>query len=325
MTQLPPIVRPFQPEHDLQSLIELRRRLGTEISLEEQQAELAWPNQEPTQDRWVADAQDQTGQLVGQAFGFHTIPERYLAWVEVLPAKRRQGIGSALLRNVVTRARQLGTEHILINANEREPSAPAFLTHHGFRAVSHIWMMSAPADLVVGEPLWPPGYTVRSFADINDFRILRDAYYGCCADLVGNGANSRQHRQENLATAEHWAAWVVKENSYGEGIFIASAPDGEIAGICRGFLGATEGAAPNTAKPTGYVDALGVAPNHRQVALWRALTLTVMGWLRAQGQGALTLEAFGVDESVMHIYRSLGFVLDRHLVAWQRDLLLENT
>ncbi|MCB0187332.1 MAG: GNAT family N-acetyltransferase, partial [Caldilineaceae bacterium] len=144
---------PFQPEQDLQPLIELRRQLGADISLEEQQAELAWPNQDPTQDRWVVAAQDQTGQLVGQAFGFHTIPERYLAWIEVLPANRRQGIGSELLRNVITRARQLGTKHILINADERKESAPGFLTHHGFRAVSHIWIMSASADLAIGEPV----------------------------------------------------------------------------------------------------------------------------------------------------------------------------
>ncbi|MCB0124220.1 MAG: GNAT family N-acetyltransferase [Caldilineaceae bacterium] len=313
---------PFQPEQDLQPLIELRRQLGADISLEEQQAELAWPNQDPTQDHWVVAAQDQTGQLVGQAFGFHTIPERYLAWIEVLPANRRQGIGSELLRNVITRARQLGTKHILINADERKESAPGFLTHHGFRAVSHIWMMSAPVGMAIAEPLWPYGYTVHSFADIRDYRILHDAYYGCCADLIGNGANSRRHRQENQATADHWAHWIVEENDYGEGIFIAFAPNGEIAGICRGFLGTTEDAAT---KPTGYVDALGVAPSHRQAALWRALALTVMGWLRAQGQGALTLEAFGVDESVMHLYRSLGFALDTHLIAWQRDLLLENT
>jgi GNAT superfamily N-acetyltransferase len=310
-------VRTFRADTDVPALVRLRQQLGQNVTEAAQLDELSAPNQIPDQDRWVAVALDQPDQFLGHGFGFHTIPERYLAWLEVQPDWRRKGIGRALLSSINARAHQVGAEHILINPDSRNEAAHALLRQHGFQAVSHVWFMSAPATLSVAEPVWPPGYTVRSFADVQDYQVLQEAYFRSCADLWGNGANSKQHASTKQPTHADWSDWLPDNDPTGAGIFFAFAPDGRVAGLCRGFLGPS---APEGQQSTGLVDALGVVPEHRPTQLQRPLALTVIRWLRAQGQGALSLESFGGDEKTMQLYRDIGFAVDTHLLAFQLDL-----
>lgn len=308
-------LRTFRTDTDVPALVRLRQQLGQDITEAAQIDELSAPNQVPDQDRWVAVKRDQPDRFLGHAFGFHPIPERYLAWLEVHPDWRHKGIGRALLTSINERAHQVNAEHILINPESRNEAAHSLLRQYGFQAVSHVWFMNAPATLLVTEPVWPPGYTVRSFADVQDYRVLHEAYFHSCADLCGHGANSKQHAGTKQPTHADWADWLPDNDPTGAGIFFAFAPDGRVAGLCRGFLDA-----PGEQQPTGLVDALGVMPEHRPHQLQRPLTLTVMQWLRARGQGDLKLESFGADEKTMQLYRDIGFTLDTHLIAFQLDI-----
>jgi GNAT superfamily N-acetyltransferase len=116
------------------------------VTLAQQQAKLLEPNQEPATDHWVAEETGDSWTLLGQSFGYHTIPERYLAWLEVHPDWRRRGIGSELLKRVMERAKALGADHILINvdAGEQHSAAHTFLQHHGFAAQSDVWLLQIP-------------------------------------------------------------------------------------------------------------------------------------------------------------------------------------
>lgn len=310
------VVRNFKVATDVLPLIQLRRQLGETIDEETLRAEFVWQNQDPEQDRWVVEATDNPGVLLGHGFGFHTIPERYLFWLIVHPDWRRQGFGHALLAQVIQRAHELGAEHLSVNPDVEEMAAHEFLRRNGFRAVSNCWFMEAPADIPVPGPVWPKGYTVRSYAQIKNPALLQEVSFRSYHDQWGHGENRKSAAE---VTPKAWAAdWLSPADPNGEGIFLAFAPNGDVAGIGRGQLNLKEG---QRDQPTGLVDAPGVVPEHRVHALQRPLVLTVMDWLRTRGQGKLELYSFGDNEKTVNLYRELGFVLTKQLIAYQFDLL----
>ena len=103
-----------------------------------------------------------------------------------------------------------------------------------------------------------------------------------------------------------------------EGIFIAFAPDGSVAGVCVARLGAK--VAGHDEERAKTVDSPGVVPEHHHLGLQRPLTLTAMHWLRGYGSGPLDLESYGDQEDAIEIYREVGFVLQEHYVEYCRYL-----
>ncbi len=98
--------------------------------------------------------------------------------------------------------------------------------------------------------------------------------------------------------------------------FLAFDEDDNVAGICRGFVGEPKA----SERPTGFIDAPGVVPTYRHLALQRPLTLTVMQWLRAQGQGPLELESLGDSGATVALYQEIGFKMKQHLIAYHMDI-----
>lgn len=313
-------IRNVTVSKDLAPLVNLRNLCAgagaQPITLAQQQEELRAPNQHPATDRWVAEETGDSWTLLGQSFGYHTIPERYLAWVEVHPDWRRRGVGSELLKRVIARAKAVGADHILINAeqDEQNRAADAFLQHHGFWAKSDVWFMRAPADLVVATPQWPTGYHVRTFAEVQDLAILWQVCYGSYGDQWGHGENSRINRAKPPESTV--SAWLSDYAPQGANIFLVFDQQANVAGICRGFVGEQK----HGAMPTGLIDAPGIVPAYRHLGLQRPLTQTVMQWLRTQGQGPLELHSFGDSAATVALYRDLGFTLERHLLAYHLDI-----
>ncbi|MFN8493317.1 MAG: GNAT family N-acetyltransferase [Caldilineaceae bacterium] len=319
------IIRPFRVSTDVPLFAQLRTSLiaatgegDRNVSEQAMLEELKAPNQDPEKDRWIAATATVPDSFVGFGLGYHTLPERYLAWVEVHPAWRRKGLGSAFLAHIVRRAREVNAEHILINANANDAVAQAFLTSNGFQVKSHAWFMSTSVDLPLPAPMWPAGYTVRTFAEVQDYQILKTAYFDSCRDLWGNGANSQQSERRIQPLASDWKDWFTKTDPNGAGIFFVFAPDSHIAGLCRGIDAVEAGQGDDG---PGLVDALGIVPEHRPNQLHRPLTLAVMHWLRERGHRMFTLEAYGTDEKTIDIYCQLGFKLDRHDYAYHLTLV----
>ncbi|MEZ4869603.1 MAG: GNAT family N-acetyltransferase [Caldilineaceae bacterium] len=313
-------IRNVNTQRDLVPLVNLRNLCAgsnaTPITLEEQRTKFSEPNQQPATDHWVAHTIDEPWTLLGQSFGYHTIPERYLAWLEVHPAWRRRGLGGELLRRVIARAKAVGADHILINVDQDEQNgaAHAFLQHHGFGAKSDAWMLRASADVGVTPPQWPAGYHIRSFAEVQDLAVLWQACYQSYGDQWGHGENSAINRAKPPQTTV--SAWLNGHTPPGENLFLLFDEQGKVAGICRGFVGEEN----HNGLPTGVIDAPGVVPPYRHLGLQRPLTQMVMQWLRAQGQGALELHSFGDSAATVALYRDLGFTLAQHFIAYHLDI-----
>jgi ribosomal protein S18 acetylase RimI-like enzyme len=318
LQSLPFVVRNFRAGTDFLLLLELRRDLeGEDLSEAALQADLVASNQKPEQDLWVAESSDGTA-LLGYSIGYHTVPERYLVWGGVRPSWRRQGIGNALLERSIERARKLDAEHILINIESQNEGSSLFLQQQGFQPKSHIWSLTVQADTPAAQPELPSGYRIQSFAEVRDYQVLYDAYYGCCYDLWGHGANSKKRAAVVQPIAKDWTQWFSNSDPKGEGIFFIFSPNGKVVGLCRGRLASPEERSGGVA--TGHIDALGVAPEYRPLLLELPLTFAVMRWLRERGHGPLDLEVYGIDENRLKLYQELGFVIEWHLIAYNFDL-----
>ena len=70
--------------------------------------------------------------LIGYVCMTHIIDEAEISNVAVDPAYRRQGIGAALVSEMLERAKKMGMESVLLEVRESNTSAKALYEMHGF-------------------------------------------------------------------------------------------------------------------------------------------------------------------------------------------------
>ncbi len=306
-------IRSFDPAADVPRLLRLFNTLealdgdpnpSTEAHIRSQ---LAWHGHDPARDRWVAEHDPAT--LIGHAWIFQQSATRAALKVAVHPQWQRQGIGSALLAHALARGHDLRVLTVISGADARDTVACRFLQRHAFVPVSSNWFLRARADLPLPAPVWPAGYTVRRYPEIDDpaalARVL-DRGYG---DLYG-------HAQATQRTTAITVAERLVTSWNPEHIFLVSAPDGNLVGVS---LVKFDGERDNFSG-VDILEAPGIAPEHRRAGLIRPLVLAMMHWQRAHGQGDLRLEAYGDPAEHVAVYQDLGFVLEEHFLEFERRL-----
>jgi hypothetical protein len=166
--------------------------------------------------------------------------------------------------------------------------------------------MQAPADLALQEPKWPAGYSVRSFAEVQDVSRLVEVQNRSRRDMWGHWENT-----PGAVTGEVVARWLPHWDP--NGIFLAFAPDGDMVGICRIDLAQEE-------KAPDVLDAPTIVPEHRDKILQRPLVLAALHWQCSHRPRAVRLESWGDSEQTIGVYRSIGFTVRQHSVAYRYDL-----
>lgn len=289
-------MRQFRPDTDLLPLVRLLTEVeaadrdGEDTSESAQRAWMNGPNHDPRQDRWVIESPDQPDGLIGYGAIYTPTSERAAIYVAVHPAWRRRGLGSALLECVLNRARESGRSYASVYANEH----------------------NAAAGIPLEEVVWPAGYFMRTYAEVQQVSTWVEAINRSYEDLWGHGENT-----PGTATEEKFASRVPGWNQ--ESMFLAFAPDGKVAGFCQMFLN-TEHVAETLGGAADYLNGPGVVPEHRGQGLYRPLILTAMHWQRAHSSRAITLELYGEDEQTVAIYQAVGFTLLQHFIAYRLDL-----
>jgi ribosomal protein S18 acetylase RimI-like enzyme len=121
----------------------------------------------------------------------------------------------------------------------------------------------------------------------------------------------------HVVDEEEMAHWLLSRGP--DGIFLLFDARGNAVGMCLAEIREPQPVG-GSAKPAGYVDAPGIVPGRRDAALYVALLLTAMHWLRAQAVGAIVLESTGDDDAILRRYTELGFATVRRAISYRLDL-----
>ena len=314
-------IRLFRRDRDLPRLVQLRIEIeafdqaGNDVSEAAAIETLNWPGHNPEQDRWIIELPGKQEKLIGHAWVRAQSQERTIIYMAIHPNWRRKGLGSSLLDCTLTRALEFGATHVTAGANVKNKEADAFLLRHGFRHAGDNRFMRAPAGIPISEPRWPDGYTVRNYAEVHDLPTLVEAFNRSYGDMWGHQENIKGAMNEDFL-AEIMNKYPRRYNP--EGVFIAFAPNGDIAGVCLAILSPKIEEQGNDQEK--IIDSPGVAPEYRHLGLQHPLTLTAMHWLRGHGPGSISLESYGDGDDAVKIYHELGFALEEHYMEYCRYL-----
>ena len=307
-------VRAFKPTVDFTLLLQLLSEVedfdqdGEDVSEATQRAYLALPGHDPEQDRWVIEDPDRPDRLIG--FGstwarmvWNNTYERAESYLAVRPNARRRRLGTTLLNQITQRARELGANHLVIHANERNLGSNAFLLKHNFEPVGSYWLLVTQLGDLIEEPRCPAGYTIRSYAAVRDRRAVVRAME----------SYRDQWGHYGPRPGEEPVPWLSRVDP--AGVFLAFGPSGEPVGICVAVQRANSGVP--TIESAGHINGPGVMPNHRAQGLHQFLTLTALCWHQAQGRKTISMDSWGDDESTLEIYQRCGFIPVQHLISYQ--------
>ncbi len=290
--------RPLNPDTDYPALAQLYRAAeqaaGMEPSSTAESLRLrTWGT------RWVAEDASQADFFPAAGWMASQSPTRFFVYAVVHPAWRRRGLGSQMLAYVEAQAAAQGAFDLVASAQAIETPAIALITRLGYTLVGHNYSLHLPAEVDPGEPLLPPGYTIRTYAEIPDPALLAQAHNRCFADRWGHYENSQENTPERLLQ------WMTEElgSFIPEGIFLLFAPDGDLAGLSYGRI--AEGGQRRA------VDSPSCTPEYRHLLLEKSLAQIAANWLRKRfGPGPLALDCWGETEENINLFRSIGFILD---------------
>jgi mycothiol synthase len=303
--------RPLDQDGDLDALVELlyavQRAEGgeTPITAERMREAFTWPNNY----RWVVAAPERPEELVGYGILFYQTTDRCYGDAKVHPARRRQGIGRLLIDKLTNKAISLKTRYLAIDVAAANQDALRFLLTQGFRYRGDVWALLAAAEAEFPPPVWPAGYSVRSYAEVNDLSLLVKVSNRGFGDMWGHWENTpglvdEKRVVDNLARFDP------------AGIFLVFDASGEAVGQCRTLAAAAD----SPAGTPHILDEPGIAPEHRAAGLHAPLVLTAARWLQTQGHRPIRLESWGDSAATVAVYESLGFTLVEHEVSYVRNL-----
>lgn len=207
---------------------------------------------------------------------------------------------------MIERAKTKGVHQIVANAWTKQQAGQAFLDVCGFMPAGHNRFMKAPAATPIATPIFPAGFVLRSYSELDDIAALVAGSNGCYADMWGH----REYTEPATIARFHAAIARSPEEYPPEGIFVIFAQNGEIAGICFNRVEGEE--------QKKVLDSPGIVPAYRHLGLHRPLVQASMYWLNTQADGMFHLDTWGDFTEAVLVYAELGFTLDEanHLIEY---------
>lgn len=238
---------------------------------------------------WVVEEGEQV-LAYGGLRAWHS-PGWQQAEVVVHPAQRGRGLGQALLRQLISAARQRGVIYLCAIAADSPPEGGAFLERQGFQPfVRRLHMRLQPPWALAAPDV--PGFTVR-VAGPHDYAALaqvNNAAYGT-GERVGhaNAAGYQRFIEESGAEVR-----VAEEM-----------PAGPVVGLCE--VRRTEAALSDGPVATGHIGSLAVAPAYQGRGLGRRLLACGIDLCRERGWPTVELNVDRDNWPALHLYESAGF------------------
>ena len=163
--------------------------------------------------------------------------------------------------------------------------------------------MHLAAGVKLPPVIWPFGYTMQPYSEVNKISTLTEAFNLSYILLWGH----------HEVSEEQVASWLP--DFIQEAVFLVFSEKGRVVGLSRAEPSPER--SQKNGVPTGYIDAPGLVTQHRRLDLYRALVLTCVSWLREHGSVEIEMESWGDKLEVLKMYRELGFADQRQLVCYQ--------
>ena len=307
MTQ--PTFRPFNPEQDLTSYVACLNSIAASKGEPQAFTEVAQREQAEMLDeagiitnRFVAEAQ---GAIVGFVDIWKILKTSHAPLtMGIQPEWQGQGVEQELVKDAAKVARGLGATSLLAYVQPNDNDARAFFTTSDFISVSGYRKMSTELMETPAQPRWAEGFSVSTYARVEEPHVHTEACNKGWSDLWGH----------QVATEKTTAATLKAYPP--EGIFLLFSGD-EVVGICKARELEASG---NGDAPTADVDAPGIAPDYRSEVNYRNMLLEALHWLYQKGHRRVVLESWGELDIALAAYKGLGFRLDEHELGYALSL-----
>lgn len=232
----------------------------------------------------------------------------------VHPARRRQGLGQALVGELAAGA----NGHLLqLWAHGDLPAAARLAATAGFERFRALWQMRRSLRDPMARPEFPAGRGLRTFAPGQD----EDEWLGL------NGRAFAKHPEQGAWT-RHDVELREREPWFDPAGFFIAERDGQMAGFHWTKVHPPQAADPGarashglaaSAKPgVGEVYVVGVDPAEQGSGLGRALTLAGLHHLRDLGLGTAMLYVDEDNTAAIRMYKALGFTRTRTDVMYRQ-------
>jgi len=232
---------------------------------------------------------ESAGEIVGAG-----VVNRDFGRLWVLPAERRRGIGTELLR-ALELAATLGV--LRFAAPAHAPAAAAFLTANDYRKAAEIWLLGIDLHDELPQPQWPDGVGVRTF-DPGDAaavkRLLDEAY-------------AAEPGYEPLPF-DDWRTFMLGDPSYDPTAWFLAVEGDELVGAVLTWK-------------EGYVKDLVVSPRRRRLGLGQALMLEAFREFARRGVERVTLKTESTNPTdAVRLYEHLGMAIERTDEVFEKPL-----
>jgi len=249
------------------------------------------------------------GQLAGYAHLDAPDAESWLSGEMVIdPGSRRQGLGLALARALISEA---GDRGLRVWAHGDRPAATALAARAGFERTRTLFQLRRPLAGEIAEPHVADGVVIRTFRVGQD----EDAWVAVNHRAFASHPEQGSWTRADLDVRER-EPWFDPA-----GFFLADR-DGRLVGFhwtkIHDARDSDDAGEPAGAEPIGEVYVVGVDPDEQGTGLGRALTLIGLRYLRDRGLPAVMLYVDGDNPAAIRLYESLGFT------RWHTDVMFSH-
>jgi mycothiol synthase len=224
--------------------------------------------------------------------------------VEVLPAHRGRGIGTALMRWTWDAARSQGRDAVHQIVSDGHETAIPLLRANGYE-VGHVsWILRIALDHDVPAPELPDGLAIRDWRPGEDdraiWRVIEDAF-------------SEWPGRDEETPFEDWKATTADHDAVRPDTTPVVVDGDRIVGVAIGMDYSTD------SSNEGWVQQLAVNAEYRRRGLGRALLQESFRRFRAMGwtQAGLSTDS---RTGALSLYEHVGMHVDRSFTRWIKQL-----
>jgi ribosomal protein S18 acetylase RimI-like enzyme len=220
--------------------------------------------------------------------------------IDVHPAWRGRGIGTALLRWAEGRVTVAGLSRIRQTVTDNDRAAIELLGTLGYERAHTSWLLELPlADDPPTVPI-PEGITIRPYQaedEVATHRLIDDAF-------------SEWPDREPLAL-DAWAALITAHGAFSPELSRLAFEADELVGVALAFDYDTAA--------EGWVQQLATKATHRHRGIARALLASVFAAFHARGRRLVGLSTDS-RTGALTLYERLGMRIRRSYTGWAKNL-----